>query len=71
MTLQNPTADDLRVIARNLRSEGSTSRADVLDNTAAELTALREALEAAKAYIEVNSWSAWIRYQEALKAIHD
>jgi protein subunit release factor A len=46
MSAQNPTPDDLRTIADNLKSEGQTSRAEVLYNAAAELQALREAVEA-------------------------
>jgi hypothetical protein len=48
MSAQNPTPDDLRTIADNLKSEGQNSRAEVLYNAAAELQALREVVEAAR-----------------------
>ena len=37
MTASNPTPDDLRTIAANLKAEGQTSRAEVLENVAGKL----------------------------------
>lgn len=44
MSAQNPMPDDLRTIAKNLRAEGQTSRAEVLENVAAKLEKSEEAL---------------------------
>lgn len=37
MTASNPTPDDLRTIAENMKTEGQTSRAEILVNAAAKL----------------------------------
>lgn len=42
MSTTNPTPDDLRTIAANLRAEGHTSRADTLDNAAYDMEHLAQ-----------------------------
>jgi hypothetical protein len=40
MTIYTPTVDDLRTLVRNFRSEGQTSRADLLENFLIHYTTL-------------------------------
>jgi hypothetical protein len=59
MSADNPTVDDLRTVAANLRAEGHTSRAHLVDNAAAKLEHL-EAVEAA-AFTNANLMTGGIR----------
>lgn len=52
MTTDDPTVDDLRTIASNLRAEGQNSRALLIDNAVAELEALQAKLARQRAVME-------------------
>jgi hypothetical protein len=56
MTADNPTVDDLRTVAANLRAEGHTSRAHLVDNAAAKLERLEAVEAAAREYMDHSSF---------------
>jgi hypothetical protein len=48
MTADNPTVDDLRLVASNMKSEGHTSRAVLIENAANEMERLEALLTEAE-----------------------
>lgn len=67
MTSSNPTPDDLRTIAENMKAEGQTSRAEVLVNAAQRMERLEGYLNQFREIVKESAASIYTDVDELVR----